>query len=134
MKPIKRQDKRRKDRGAAMVEMAIVLPVLIILIFAIIEAGIALNRVQAFHAAAREGARVGSLETTNLGQIQTAVNDALVGLSGPAPAISVPTGTCAGRPGGQITVEVSAPYTISIPLLPDRNVTLSGDGIFRCEG
>jgi Flp pilus assembly protein TadG len=129
-----KRNNKHQQRGAAMVEMAIVLPVLVILVFAIIEVGIALNRVQAFHAAAREGARVGSLETTDLGEIQTAVNGALVGLSGAAPAIAVPTGTCAGRPGGRITVEVSSAYTISIPLLPDRNVTLTGDGVFRCEG
>ncbi len=122
------------ERGAAMVEMAIVLPVLLILVFAIIEMGIALNRVQAFQAAAREGARIGSLETTTSGEIDAAVTGALVGISGDAPTIEVLTGTCAGRPGGKITVEVWAPYTISIPFLPDRDLTLRGDGVFRCEG
>ena len=92
------------ERGAAMVEMAIVLPVLLILVFAIIEMGIALNRVQAFQAAAREGARIGSLETTTSGEIDAAVTGALVGISGDAPTIEVLTGTCAGRPGGKITV------------------------------
>jgi Flp pilus assembly protein TadG len=124
---------KQNQRGAALVEFAFVLPVFIILVFGIIQFGLALNRVQAYHAAAREGARVGSLESSSTGDINTAINDALVGF-GVAPAVSISPGLCAGRPGAPITVEVTAPYTIQIPLLPDTTITLEGDGVFRCEG
>lgn len=116
-----------------MAEFALVLPVFIILVFGIIQFGLALNQVQAYHAAAREGARVGSLESSSTGDINTAVTGALVGF-GVAPTISVSPGTCAGRPGAPITVNVSGPYTIQIPLLPDTTINLAGDGVFRCEG
>ncbi|MGI9610710.1 MAG: hypothetical protein ACR2NL_10505, partial [Acidimicrobiia bacterium] len=82
---------------------------------------------------AREGARVGSLEASSTGDINTAVTNALVGF-GVAPTVSISPGLCAGRAGAPITVEVTAPYTIQIPLLPDTTVTLEGDGVFRCEG
>lgn len=123
-----------EQKGAAMVEMAIVLPALIILLFAIIQMGIALNRVQAYHAAAREGARIGSLESGSSAEIQSAVTAALNGINGPAPALSISPGPCLGRPGQQITVAVSSPYVVQIPLLPDLPITLTGDAVFRCEG
>ncbi|MFT7646169.1 MAG: Flp pilus assembly protein TadG, partial [Candidatus Poriferisodalaceae bacterium] len=41
--------------------MAIILPVLVLLMFGIVEFGLAFNRLQGVHAAAREGARVGAV-------------------------------------------------------------------------
>lgn len=123
----------QNQKGAALAEFALVLPVFIMLVFGIIQFGLALNRVQAYQAAAREGARVGSLESSSTGDINSAVTNALVGF-GVAPTVSISPGLCAGRPGAPITVEVTAPYTIQIPLLPDTTVTLEGDGVFRCEG
>jgi len=116
-----------------MAEFALVLPIFIVLVFGIIQFGLALNRVQAYQAAAREGARVGSLESSSTGDIDSAVSGALVGF-GVTPSVSVSPGPCAGRPGDAITVQVTAPYVIQIPLLPDLPVNLTGDGVFRCEG
>ncbi len=48
---------RRDDRGAAMVEFAIVLPVLLLILLGIIEFGRAYNAQVSIQAAAREGAR-----------------------------------------------------------------------------
>ena len=49
------------DSGTSLAEFAIVLPVLILILFGIIEFGIAFNRAQAVEAAAREGGRIASL-------------------------------------------------------------------------
>ncbi len=124
---------RRSERGAALAEFAFVLPIFVILVFGIIQFGLALNQVQAYQAAAREGARVGSLQSSSLGDVNNAVTGSLVGIGGVTPTISVPTGPCAGRSGQTVNVQVTAPYTIQIPLLPDVNITLDGDGVFRCE-
>ena len=48
---------KRDDRGAAMVEFAIVLPVLMLILLGIIEFGRAYNAQVSIQAAAREGAR-----------------------------------------------------------------------------
>ncbi|MFW2381980.1 MAG: TadE/TadG family type IV pilus assembly protein [Acidimicrobiales bacterium] len=129
MKPIDRET----ERGAALAEFTFVLPIFVILVFGIIQFGLALNQVQAYQAAAREGARVGALQTSSSADINNAVTGSLVGIGGATPSVTNPSGTCAGRPGQQITVRVTAPYTIQIPLLPDVSITLEGDGVFRCE-
>ena len=48
----------RSERGAAVIEFAIVLPILILLVFGIVQFSIVYNRVQGLHAAAREAARL----------------------------------------------------------------------------
>ncbi len=129
--------KRRpaSERGAAMVEFVIVLPILIVLIFGIVQASIGYNRLQALHAAAREGARVASVPGSTQGEVNSAVTNALVGVnfdSTPgAPTVS--PGGCAGRFGETVTVTVSATYTVNIPLLLSRPVNMQGVGVFRCE-
>ena len=52
---------KQGERGASMVELAIVLSLLFLIIFGIIQFGIALNRNQGLQAAAREGARIAAV-------------------------------------------------------------------------
>jgi len=54
--------KWRKDHGGAMVEFAIVLPLLLILVFGIIEFGILFYNKSVLANASREGARMGIIE------------------------------------------------------------------------
>ena len=49
--------RRRREGGAALVEFALVLPMLVLVLFGIIEFGIALNDYQSIRHGAREGAR-----------------------------------------------------------------------------
>ena len=116
-----------------MVEMAIVLPLLIMLVFGTIHFGIAFNRLQAFHAAAREGARTASIPSNDYGDVSSAVTAAMVGITDEYDAPSVDPGGCDGRRGDPVTVEVVGTYTISIPLLPNVDIDLTGRGVFRCE-
>ncbi len=115
-----------------MVELAIILPVLVMLVFGIIQFGIAFNRVQGLHAAAREGARTASIPTNNSGDVQARVDEALLAMNFAANPASV-SKNCAGNRGESVTVTVTSPYTVSIPLIPNINVTLTGEGVFRCE-
>ena len=131
----RRQHRPEADAGVSMAEFALVLPILIVVLFSIVEMGIAFNRAQAIEAAAREGARLASLQSTSGGDIQTRVTDALNGipitLNGPA---TISPGLCAGRPGEAVTVQVSADHPINIPLYGTPTVTLTGEAVFRCEG
>lgn len=125
---------KQDERGAAMVEFAVILPVLIVLVFGIIHFAIAFNRVQGLHAAAREGARTASIPTATISDVNGRVTEALTGINyDGTPNVAVPTGGCAGRTGEQVRVDVTAEYTISIPLLPSRTIDLQGTGVFRCE-
>lgn len=133
---ITRRANKGGERGAAMVEFAVILPLLITLVFGIIEFSIAFNRLQGLHAAAREGARTASLPTATYGDVQARVNSALTGITydvGPSAPVVTPGGGCAGRTGEEVRVDINATYTISIPLLPDYSVPMTGTGVFRCE-
>lgn len=125
----------RRDSGASLAEFALVLPVLVMIVFGIIEFGIAFTKAQAIEAAAREGARLASIESSTVGDIEARVNDALTGIpmSGP-PTVSVTPGTCTNRPGESVTVGVSTTHMINIPLvLNNYSVNLNGTAVFRCE-
>lgn len=126
--------KRRNERGAAMAEAALVLPILVIMLFAITQFGLALNRAQSLEAAAREGARLASIQTSSSADITARVNSTLSGIalnSGPTTAVS--PGVCAGREGQTVTVTVSGTFNITVPLVRSWSLPLSGQAVFRCE-
>jgi Flp pilus assembly protein TadG len=128
---------RDGERGAAAVEFAIVLPLLIVLVFGIVQFATAYNRVQGLHAAAREGARLASLPQTTQGDISARVTSSLVGVAlNGSPTITVnppATRPCQGRSGQTVTVTVTAVTSLDIPLWGSVSKTLTGKGQFRCE-
>lgn len=68
----------RRDAGAAAVEFAIILPLLILLVFGIVEFGQAYNRSQAMQAAVREAARFGAKANVTADQVKGRLRDTLV--------------------------------------------------------
>lgn len=125
-------DPARRRRATAMVEMAIVLPVLLTILFAICEFSIAMMHWQTLGNAAREGAREGSLfrSTCSASQAaaeaETAANDTL-SAAGVAGATVTVSGTCVIP--GSTTVSIVAPYDfLFLPnfvagLVPTLNLT-----------
>lgn len=81
----------RTERGASLVEFALVLPVLCLFLFGIIQFGIVFDRQQSINSAAREGARIGSLETATLRMITERAVSAYgtSGLAGGDPTVTV---------------------------------------------
>ena len=124
------------EGGASLAEFALVLPILLVMLFGIVEFGIAFNRAQAIEAGAREGARLASLQSTTQADIDSRVNATLAGI----PFDSVPVvgaaspALCAGRAGEAVTVVVSADHDINIPPIINTTITLNGQAVFRCEG
>jgi len=129
----------RDERGAAVVEFAIVLPVLVMLVFGIIQWSIYFNRLQGLQAAAREGARVAALPQSTQSDIKAKVNAALDGVvsSGTTRTITVSpssTNPCDLQPAGtSVTVAVKVTTDIEIPVWGSRTVTQTGKGVFKCE-
>lgn len=111
------------------------LPLLILLIFGIVEFSIAYNRQQALHAAAREGARTASLPSSTPAQIEAAVNGALTGVSFTStPSITIsPASACVDSSTQTVIVTVEASTNLDIPLWGNDVLTLTGRGEFRCE-
>lgn len=129
----------RGERGAAAVEFALMVPILILLIFGIAWFGIGYNRKQGLQAAAREGARLAALPQSTNTDIKAKVNSALNGVlsTGDLRTITVSpadTRPCDLKPTGtRVTVTVSAPFTYDIPLFANDTVTITGRGEFLCE-
>jgi hypothetical protein len=126
-----------RERGASAVEFALVAPLLILLVFGIVEFGITYNRQQGLHAAAREGARIASLPQTTASDVHGRVLDALDGVPLESePTITITPGgsrPCNLRSGQTVTVVVRATTQLDIPLWGDQPLTLTGRGEFRCE-
>jgi Flp pilus assembly protein TadG len=131
----------RDERGAAAVEFALLLPLLVMLVFGIIEFSVLYNRQQGLHAAAREGARVAALPVSTQSDIEDRVQDALDGVLNDTDAaaadISVTPDTtrpCDLRPpGATVVVTVEIEDQVQIPLVDIGAVDLTGRGEFRCE-
>jgi len=90
-----------RARAAAIVEFAVVLPLLLTIVFGIIEYGyVFMVRLTVEHAA-REGARVASLSTSTQEEVAARVSESMVGLGY---TLDTTTGVC------QETVTVTVPY------------------------
>jgi Flp pilus assembly protein TadG len=124
----------RGDRGAAAVEFALVLPVLLILVLGIIEFGRAYNVQTTLSAAAREGVRVMALQSSPAqarAATKTAALPAVVLGDG---EIAVSPGSCTGTdPAATATVTVTYPMTF-ITNFFGTSITLTGTGVMRCNG
>lgn len=109
----------RRERGAAAVEMAIVLPLLLLILGGVVEFGRAMFLQNMATNAAREGARMRALGYTTA-EAGARVDDAMIGLS-PA-SFTVTYGLVQGSPG-VLTANADCPTT---PLISDRQrVTVS---------
>jgi len=102
---------RRSDDGAELIEMAIVLPLLLLLFFGMVDFGFMFQRYVVLTNAAAEGARVASLPGYTTADVIARVNAYAVdgGIPGPVTttrvAVALPGGAGGGTwPGSQVTV------------------------------
>ena len=113
--PLRRAVRRfvRRRRGAETVELAVTLPLLMVVVFTGFEYGWAvLKSIQLDHAA-REGAREASLSGASISSVEERVNTVLrnSGIDSGAISISItPNDPGSADPGQAITVEVEAAY------------------------
>ena len=117
-----------RERGAAAVEFAIILPLLVMLIFGIIEFGRGYNAKIELTGAVREGARELALGKTST-QAQTTVRNAAPSLTGVTfSAIS----TCTSGVDG--TARITAHYTVDfdIPFVDSGSWPITVTGVMRC--
>ena len=132
------------SEGTSMLEMAIVLPFLLLLIFSMVEFGIMFGRYLVVNNAAREGART-AIVYRNDCDLTTVENEvvatvqgysAALGLAIPASDINS-TGLCTGA-GSASTVTVTLPFTFQVlpGIAPSIGPTidLSSASVMRNEG
>jgi Flp pilus assembly protein TadG len=134
---------RRDKRGTSVVEMAIVLPLLLTLMFAIGEFGIMFTQYQTLINAAREGARTGVLfrgatcaAATVKTQIATTVNSYMVGSGIQTGALTTTSSGECGGAGTPLVVTSAVPYSFAaLPGLAglQSSITLSARSTMRNE-
>ena len=107
----------KQNRGQAIVETAIVLPVIVLILFAILEFGIVMNQYLVLTAAAREGARTAAVSDDTAAR--KAVDDAVASISniGLQVNITYPGGN--REQGKSVTVTVSKPIEVTTPIIKD---------------
>ena len=138
------RSKLRGEDGAAAVEFALVVSLLFVLLFGIMEFGLAFFELQNLRSATREGARAAAIGGTR-DEISTAIVD---GSSGAIPSgydgftLTPSTGCTDATQGDEVEVvlprsslptSVQSTFEINIPFMPEFTLTPDIRGSFRCE-
>lgn len=125
-----RADRRRHEQeGVAAVEFAVMLPLLVVLVFGIIEFGLVFNTQLSLTGAAREGARVMAIHNDQAAAVAATLSSASMN---PEPTVTVGPSPCIQ--GQQVTVRAEREFTIRIPFFNGPTLDLAGVGVMRCGG
>jgi Flp pilus assembly protein TadG len=132
----------RKQDGVAAVEFALILPLIVIILFATIEFGITMAKWEDYESAAREGARFAAVHCAPTppcdtpGEVWAYVKNAssdFTDTNAAMPATFTVTPNLDCTPGDQVTVSWVQTLTAKIPLWKDYLITRPIKGVFRCE-
>jgi Flp pilus assembly protein TadG len=133
--------KLRREEGAAAVEFALIVGLLAILVFGLLEYGLAFWQVQNLRAAAREGARVAAVRGDDTAVRKAMVDSSAGSLSGSWSFSR--NRTCDRDTSGQeVTIKINngslsgdvrEAFEVSIPFLPPITLNPTLSGTFRCE-
>jgi Flp pilus assembly protein TadG len=126
------------ERGAAAVEFALLLPVLLMLVFGIIDFGRALNAQITLTQAAREGARLAALGQPDVVSRTQAAAPGLIPV-----AVTVTACPAGAGPGADASVTASYSFSFVTPIGAligmfggsgfGSPITLTGQGVLPCE-
>jgi len=100
------------EGGQSLVEFTLVLPIFLLVLFAIIDFGMAFNAWITVTNSAREGARLGSVRAPS-GDIEQRVRDTAGSLGAD---LTVIVTNAEGDPGESVVVDVSYAYSLITPL------------------
>jgi len=137
--------KLRGEEGAAAVEFALIVGLLFVILFGIMEFGLAFFETQNLRSATREGARAAAIGGDD-NEIFIALQDGASGsLEGASPSVDdlTPTDGCTTATKGDevelvldidsLPSNVKAAFEVNIPFLPEIVLTPEIRGSFRCE-
>lgn len=124
----------RRERGAAAVEFALILPVFLLLVFGMIEFSRAYNAQISLSGAAREGAREMAVHN-NAAAAVAAASQAAPSLSPKISAsqVSISPSTCTGRLGQPVQVTISYNFPLMTGFF-GVSIPLTGVGVMQCGG
>ena len=123
----------RSQKGQSLTEFALALPILVLLLFAVIQFGIVFNNYVTLTDATRAGARKGAVgrEIVNpASAVTTAVRNSASNLSQSKLNVTV---SSTWQAGSDVTVTATYPYSIKLLGLPLKSGNLSSTTTERVE-
>ena len=114
---------RKREDGQSLVEFALVVPIFLLVLFAIVDFGMAFHAWITVTNSAREGARVGAVRATSA-EIEQRVRDTATSLD--QANLSVGITNAGGLPGESVVVDVSYDYSLMTPLADLLNMVSGG--------
>jgi len=126
------KNKLNKEEGAAAVEMAIILPALVMIIFGIFQFGLLFNNYLAITHAAREGARMASVgnysESVVIARAIPAIPDSVV-----VSYSDYQSSDDDEEKAQTVTVTVKENYNLDIPFYGNKDIPLSSSATMMME-
>jgi len=123
----------RSQKGQAVTEFALALPILVLLLFAVIQFGITFNNYVTLTDATRAGARkaaVSRQQSSPSAVVTTAVRNSAANLTQSNLNVSV---TSTWQPGADVTVTATYPYKIKLLGIPLKQGFLTSTTTERVE-
>lgn len=117
---------RNTEMGQSLVEFSLILPILLILLFAIVDFGRAFYTWNSLSQAAREGARVAAVQGTST-QIDSAVTAAMGGLTTTSPTLTRTYTNVQAAKGETVTITLGYQFEYVTPISPLLNL-IGGSG------
>jgi Flp pilus assembly protein TadG len=125
----------KNQKGQALVEFAVVLPVILLLVLGIVQFGMLLNTYLSLTNAAREGARAGVVGGTNYEITETIIKTSPS--LNPGKMTIIPTPSEGYRnSGGTLTVGIDYNYELTVPIISslfNNNIVLRAQTSMRIE-
>lgn len=134
-RPSRRPRVRRDDAGQALVEFALVLPVLTMVLFAIIQFGLFFYTYIDLTSATRDGARVAAVSAKAAdgpGAVRTAIGRSTSVVDDAQTSITVTPGQ-PWKSGDSVDVQVSVPYKLTVLGVVLWSGPMKADAIARVE-
>jgi Flp pilus assembly protein TadG len=128
----------RSERGAVAVEFAIIFPVLMLILFGVIQFGKVYSQWQVFQGAAREGARCAAVQSAEAAAGLPVCNvvERITDASGAyTPDLAnYSAGVCTeDNVGANVTVGWDQAFDLNVPFWSQVTITGRMEGTFRCE-
>jgi len=127
------RDRMARERGQAMVEFVIVLPILCVLLFGIVQFGITFNHYLTLTDSVRAGARKAAVSREASDPAGSAVAQVRASASDLKQSDLTVTVTSSWAPGGDVTVTAKYPYSINIMGVVVHSGQLSSSTTERVE-
>jgi Flp pilus assembly protein TadG len=106
----------KNQKGQALVEFAVILPLLLLLIMGIIEFGMMLNSYLTVRNVSREGARAGIVGSTNA-EIENTIISTSPNLEESKLTINITPAEGSRKSGDTLTVQLNYKYELIVPII-----------------